>query len=327
MAQVQADFPDLSQMFGAQSVYPAILGMQRFKQAQQAQNENIQSAQQSRQLDAQKAPAELEAILSQNRHRDAQTQGLGATLGLTQQQTEEKRLQNEVTSSVPLQTRRDAALADYAAKISAKELADDEAKIKILLRTNPVEGQRMWETLHQVKLKKLELEEQAKREAYAADQRRASAREVANIGASSRENVALTKAGASARKADDIIASAKAGKLSMDRAAASLAIMAEFEEDPTMKRKLFAAAQAFETALQKQKQAAAGAVPQIDPSKVPGAPLTQPTLPGPALGVTQTPAPQATTQYTVGQTYKGKTGSYRYKGGDPKDKNSWEKAN
>lgn len=35
--------------------------------------------------------------------------------------------------------------------------------------------------------------------------------------------------------------------------------------------------------------------------------------------------PRPTQQYTIGQTYRGKTGAYKYKGGNPKDPKSWDK--
>ena len=74
------------------------------------------------------------------------------------------------------------------------------------------------------------------------------------------------------------------------------------------------------TAMLKAQSSPAGQQPLVDPSKLPGVPITQPTPPQvPASGA------QPKQQYSVGQTYKGRTGSYRYKGGDPAKKESWEK--
>ena len=52
------------------------------------------------------------------------------------------------------------------------------------------------------------------------------------------------------------------------------------------------------------------------------APVAMPNPQGMGAGQPR-PQPQ---QYQQGQVYKGRTGSYRYKGGDPSKKESWEKA-
>lgn len=58
------------------------------------------------------------------------------------------------------------------------------------------------------------------------------------------------------------------------------------------------------------------------------APPKPQTVPTPDPSMTQgQPQPQAQpqSQYSPGQVYQGRTGTYRFKGGDPKDKNNWEK--
>jgi hypothetical protein len=53
----------------------------------------------------------------------------------------------------------------------------------------------------------------------------------------------------------------------------------------------------------------------------------KPVNPNPSIVTppAQPSAPQATSQYTAGQTYTGKTGTYKYNGGDPKDPKNWTK--
>jgi hypothetical protein len=298
MAQIQADFPDLAQMFGAQSVMPAILGMQRFNQAQQAQGENIQGAQQSRQLEAQKAPLDLERIAAATAQDRAQT-------GLMGQQAEGLRLKNEELAGVPLKMRQEAAIADYAAKTSAKEIADHEAAIrKGLIHENPEvrkQAEFMWNQLDKVKMKKMELEEQAKSKAYDADTRARASKEVAMLNAGSRENVAIIKANAAA-KGKDIMGMMMSGKLKPEVAISTFAALAAVEQDPEVKQMYTALSQQAEIQAQKLRPAPQ---PQVDPSKVPGAPLTTPALPG----VTPMPGTQAPAAPGNGDIQKAITGA------------------
>lgn len=83
--------------------------------------------------------------------------------------------------------------------------------------------------------------------------------------------------------------------------------------------------QAFGT---QQRQAGEPDVGALSGGQIPTRPQPQPTLPGQQLMPPQAPGqqPQAGPgQYTPGQVYRGRTGTYKYKGGDPKNPASWEK--
>jgi hypothetical protein len=280
MAQVNAEYPDLSQMFGATSVLPAMLGMERFRQAQQTQQGNMAEQAQSMDIARQRAPVDLQHIMSQ-------TEEARARVPFMQQQTEGLRLKNDIEGAVPRRQRIDAAIAEYAAKTSDKEIKDHENAIrKGLIDPSPEvrkQAEFMWQQLDRVKQKKLELETQERIHANDSAQRRASARDVAMIGASSRENAAFIKQ----KHAANILESVKAGKLDPARAAASFGALAMLEEDPVKKAQYIALSNQMEIMAQKLKPPPQ---PQVDPSKIPGVPLTTPELPGPTIGVTPPPA-------------------------------------
>jgi type II secretory pathway pseudopilin PulG len=286
MAQVNLDFPDLSQMFGAQSVMPAFLGMQRFQQAQQAQQGNMADQSQQMEIARNRAPVDLQHIMSQTEENRARVPYM---------QAQQNKLNDDlsITQAVPKQQRIDAAIAEYAAKTSEKEIKDHENAIrKGLIDPSPEvrkQAEFMWQQLDKVKTKKMELDNQAKIHEADAASRRASARDVAMVGASSRENVALTRTQAAGKHAQEVLDAVKAGKMDPAKAAATFGTLALLEEDPQKKAMYQNISNQMETMAQKLKPAPQ---PQIDPTRVPNAPLTTPSLPGPTVQ-TAPPAPSA----------------------------------
>jgi len=99
-------------------------------------------------------------------------------------------------------------------------------------------------------------------------------------------------------------------------------------EDPELAAQYLAQARSLE---EQQNAALAGQQPAyvIGPD---GKPVLNPNAQRPLAATPAAPGAAAPTvsapqQYEVGKTYSGKTGTYRYKGGDPANKANWEKVN
>lgn len=84
MAQVNAQYPDLSQMFGQYSLNPLEYGMQRFESAQAADKTNQQQALQDMLFQQQNDPLKLEASRLANRGTEAGLPGIFADTSLKQ---------------------------------------------------------------------------------------------------------------------------------------------------------------------------------------------------------------------------------------------------
>ena len=101
-----------------------------------------------------------------------------------------------------------------------------------------------------------------------------TSRDVAEIGARSRETIAKSKA-----KATDIVSQVQAGKLSYEKAAVAFSVMAEMADEPTDKAKYLQMAQTYEQLNLNAKNAASQG--KIDPGAATGLPTIQtPTVLG-----------------------------------------------
>jgi hypothetical protein len=145
-----------------------------------------------------------------------------------------------------------------------------------------------------------------------------------------------------AKSVHDMIAS---GKLSYEKAAtmmqgsaAMLEIEAAAASDPQKQAEITQRAMQYRALADQFAQKAealrgAGtANPRAGTASVGGLGLPEnaarPTAPfAPVPGASAPAAPAAPKQYTPGQTYTGKTGTYQYVGGDPKNPQSWKKVN
>jgi hypothetical protein len=113
-----------------------------------------------------------------------------------------------------------------------------------------------------------------------------TSRDVAEIGARSRETIAKSKA-----KATDIVSQVQAGKLSYEKAAVAFSVMAEMADEPTDKAKYLQMAQTYEQLNLNAKNAASQG--KIDPGAATGLPTIQtPTVlggGGPKKGTAENP--------------------------------------
>lgn len=266
------------------------------KQAQSADAATLQEIMAARQRTAQMHPlnmqreqATLESTLLGNQ---------GKQLDLQKQRVlQPKQIDNE--------------LLKLATEADENEWKQTELKIRNGVAQNNPEALKLYEQLPTIREARLKAQQDKDKEKE--ETRRAFG--VAQIGADSRRQVqemrssqqaelARIKAAATAKNTDQLMAEY------VQRAA-----NATDAQERAYWNEL-----ANVTAMLKAQSSPAGQQPLVDPSKLPGVPITQPTPPQvPASGA------QPKQQYSVGQTYKGRTGSYRYKGGDPAKKESWEK--
>lgn len=150
-------FPDLSQMFGARSVMPAMLGMERFQQAMKSQQQNMDLGQQLFQQNQVMNPLMAQHQGLQNKEIEAQIPGTRArsTLDLNKVLKDNQLMRPEV----------DAQLAEYAAKTEMSKLKQDHAHIERMMNdpnSSPEERQQwkvMYEHSGEILKKKMELEE------------------------------------------------------------------------------------------------------------------------------------------------------------------------
>jgi hypothetical protein len=113
-----------------------------------------------------------------------------------------------------------------------------------------------------------------------------TSKEVARIGATSRENIANAK-----KKATDIVSQVQGGKLSYEKAAVAFSVMAEMEADPVDKAKYLQMAQTYEQLNLNAKNAASQG--KIDPGAMTGLPtINTPSVlggGGPKKGTAENP--------------------------------------
>lgn len=112
-----------------------------------------------------------------------------------------------------------------------------------------------------------------------------TSRDVAEIGARSRETIANSK-----KKATDIVGQVQSGKLSYEKAAVAFSVMAEMTDEPTDKAKYLQMAQTYEQLNLNAKNAASQG--KIDPGAMTGLPTIQtPTVlgGGPKKGTAENP--------------------------------------
>ena len=112
-----------------------------------------------------------------------------------------------------------------------------------------------------------------------------TSRDVAEIGARSRETIANSK-----KKATDIVGQVQSGKLSYEKAAVAFSVMAEMTDEPTDKAKYLQMAQNYEQLNLNAKNAASQG--KIDPGAATGLPTinTPPVLGGgPKAGTAENP--------------------------------------
>jgi hypothetical protein len=277
MPQVTTEYPDLSQMFGAQSAMPAILGMERFRQAQQAQQGNMADQAQQMQIAKDRAPVDLAHIASQ-------TSEANARVPFIQAQTQGLNLTNEVTAGIPKEERIAAHRTKMAKEMGNDQLDAQEAQLnKIMLNPHITPEARqqvraLLDEMPKIRAEKLKLASQEAIHKYDSDTRAQASRDVAGINKDRALEVQRLKNEA-AQKGNAILNAAKAGKLDPAHALGSLSVLAAFEKDPEIQATYQSVADQMDVWIKQKEREKAAAVPQVAPDKVPGAPLTTPVPP------------------------------------------------
>ena len=287
MAQVGVQYPSLQGLFSGPMA--GWLGADQYQNAQkndelnrQQSLEDLTTKQVNRPLDMQvkqmglaKSAAELPGIFARS------------------SQEQDKANMSRKTLDPAIQ----AELTKIAAQTTFDDLKNQEAQLTQLI-SNPNTPEQIRQTLLKARdyfpdlyKKRMELDEQTKRSTYEADQRRASALDVANVNKDKATTVANTNAAArvqaAAQKAVSMANAAAAGKLDPAKAAVALAFAAEQSDDPTERAELFRRSNEMELMAQKLKPAPQ---PQINTDAVGGGVLNPAKLPGPTAGVKDAPA-------------------------------------
>lgn len=177
--QLAVQQPDLSQMFGQDSLYSTLYGLQRQQQATDAQNQNMSQAQQDQSFQAQDQPYNLQQLAANTAHTQAMTDQANAqTPGLAADSTMRQNAA-DVDSSIPTDTKRAAALAKIAANMSTDDANAHEAQARSdLFSPDPVKrqnAQMVLDNLPDVRAKIREIQAQGANEAGVASINQAGA--------------------------------------------------------------------------------------------------------------------------------------------------------
>jgi hypothetical protein len=274
---------------------------------------NQQAALQDMLFAQQKQPHEVEGLNLRNQTTSAQLPGIQATSNKLQRD-------NQVREGIPLDVEQKASLSKLYSEMSANDLKQWDDALSMALQDPSAAVRKQAEQIR-TWTKQFRDDKDKSDRAIALEGLKAT-----NAQAIMDQQIAAgrfkPKSGGGIGGAAGIDAAAASGKLNFEKASVAYQVLADQEDDPTLKAQYLQRAQQYEIAHQKSKQAGAQAKPTPDLEGL-GVPSTGGAIPGPTLGAGSN-AP-AQTQYTTGQVYKGSTGSYRYKGGDPKNKVNWEK--
>jgi len=126
--QLQVNQPDLTQMFGPDSLYNTLYGMQRQDQATANQNQNLQQAQQDYTFADQMQPFKLQQAGADVAHTNALTGVAQAQTPGIQADSNMKVRSDQVDSMIPMTQKRDAAITKLATGMTEDQLKQHEAQ-------------------------------------------------------------------------------------------------------------------------------------------------------------------------------------------------------
>jgi hypothetical protein len=322
--QLGVQYPNLQQMFGQDSLYGTLYGMDQFKAAQANDVQNLSQAQQDQSFQAQRQPLDLASLTANTEHTqalanqaNAQTPGMAADSNM-------KIRKDQTDASIPMDTRRKAAISQLASQMSDDDvkIAEDHIKANMVSPDPNVraEAAALFPHLQAVAAEQLKLKTQGDNDARVANIHASASRDVAQTAADTQLKVANIKKEATLGSAKT--AEAK-GIYLEQKAQEAYADNDKEAGDAYMERANKMKQQAYE-----QKRAAAGenASTKVDITAATGMP-TNPTpvvqpyaRPGTSAPQTANPAVPAPNSIVDHGGVK-----YRYKGGKPSDPSSWEK--
>lgn len=317
MAQVGVQQPsNLMEMFSSPSPMLWDIAGKQVEDQTLGNALNRAQAQQSMDFAGQEQPFKLSRLGLENQGLEADLPGKQAISSLNQDKA--------LLSRNSLPEQQNAELSELATKISNNDLTQAENAIKTAL-THPSaavrqQAEAMWGQMSQIKELKLKHDQRQQELMTQGGNARDLMQQQIDAGRFEKANQAKGAQGivdyqlARAKKASDQYAI-------LTRAAA----MFQQQGDMETALKYQGQADALQPAVAAEQAAYAkpgtanidavtnGAVPtNVAPSP------RNPNAPG-------SPAASAAGQYTQGQTYKGRTGTYQYLGGDSANKNSWKK--
>jgi hypothetical protein len=306
MAQLAVQYPPgLEDLYG----YGGQVMGQRYDIARRNEGINQDQALQSLYENQQKLPIELRQMGLNADTTEAQLPGVRA-------KSWELDRNKQVREGIPLSTEQKAELSKILATTSEEEWKATQAGIKdAMINGNPHDrevARQMWLRMPELETMRQTQAEMSKRQMEIERQRGA-------------DRLATVQA-----RVQQIQKKDAALKMSPQQAVVYYRDLRSKTkpDDPN-----YAVYEALEQAALRDWFASQQLKPQtpgaVNPSAVTGMPAAEPVpapgaapLPGkPNVPVASTPK----TPYIAGQTYTGKTGTYKYKGGDPADKNNWEK--
>lgn len=136
--QLTVQQPDLSQMFGQDSLYSTLYGLQRQDQANANNAQNLGQAQQDQQFQADQHPLDMGLLQSQIGHTDALTGLTNAQIPGMQADSNTKVRNDADEAAVPQDQRRQALISKIAAGTTEDDLKKHVAQATMdLTATNP----------------------------------------------------------------------------------------------------------------------------------------------------------------------------------------------
>lgn len=336
--QLQVNQPDLAQMFGQDSLYNTLYGLQRQDQANANQAQNLSQAQQEQQFQAQDQPINLQQLAANVGHTNALAGLTNAQIPGVQAESRLKTNAANADDSVDSVTRNQKALSAYAASINENDLKAHEAQANADLYSGDpqkVANARMvLENTPAIRAKLREIAAEGSNSARVAGINQAGSlavnkenNDAGRYNKNSTESLLLKQEGGT------FMQQAGAASIRMQAALAS----AKAETDPQSKQDLLdiaaAAKKRYDEAVlndYRSKQAGpqagnasklniapmVGGQNVVDPSSLPTPPVQQP--------VADTSSPTKLPP-KAGAVIQHGGSTYRFKGGDPSNQSNWEK--
>lgn len=313
MAQLAVQYPSgLEDLYG----YGGQIMGQRYDLARRSEGINQDQALQSLYENQQKLPLELRQMGLNADTTEAQLPGIKA-------KSWELDRNKQVREGIPLSVEQKQQLSKIVADTSEEEWKATQAGVKDMMINGRTPQEREQAKIMWGMMPELETMRQTQREMTA------------------RQLEVEQQRGQDRIAARQVTAGRVAGTNQLEKALLSgnpLAVAAAYDfkaqnaEDPDEKAFYLAKSKEYRQLAQdaadaknRNTQPGAPNIGAMGQGKIPVNPPTPPAQAPLTRGAVPTEPPAPKTQYVAGQTYTGKTGTYKYKGGDPADKNNWEK--